>query len=370
MDREKLERAWIWLAVSTGVNPRLVDELVYINDGILPMFESAAKGKPIRFPKSINPRIKAALSKRDPEKIVDETLSRLKESGFCAVTRDSEDFPYLLREIPDPPVMLYVKGRLKSDLKLPIAVIGSRKCSDYGRETARFFGRELAGLGACVISGMATGCDSEAAWGALSVYKAEYPTVAVLGCGVDVVYPSNNRRLYDEIAERGAVVSEYPLGQQPHKEYFPQRNRIISGLSKGVLVVEAAMRSGTSITVGYAHEQGREVFSVPGRITDPFCAGSNRLIKDGEAKPVFGADDILSEFGAFVLRAQPAFRDVDRLKLTEGQRTIYDELALGEKTADVLCEKVGMDASEVNIYLTEMELSGIIKRLPGGEYSI
>ncbi len=370
MERETLERAWIWLASAVGVNSRLADELVYINDGILPLYEAALKGGAIRFPENVSPSQRAALERPDPDRTVDRALAKLADAGVKAVTRDSADYPYLLREIPDPPVLLYVKGRLRGSLKLPIAVIGSRKCSDYGRETAAFFGKELASNGACVISGMAAGCDSEAAWGALSAADAEYPTIAVLGSGIDVIYPANNRKLYDEISERCAVISEYPPGFQPRKETFPQRNRIISGLSKGVLVVEAAMRSGTSITVGFAHEQGREVFAVPGRINDVMCRGSNRLIKDGEAKPVFDVDDILVEYGTFVMRAEPKFAEVDRIKLPAAQKKVYDLLLLGEKTVDALCETLDMDASLVNIYLTEMELSGIIKRLPGGEYSI
>lgn len=370
MDREKLNRAWIWLASAVGVNTRLADEIVFINDGILALYESALKGSRIRLPDGTSPKVVKALSKPDPERTVDEILSKLEGGCFRAVTRESSEYPYLLREIPDPPIMLYVKGNLTGSEKLPVAVIGARKCSDYGRRIARRFGEALASNGACVVSGMASGCDSEAAWGALSAAGTEYPTVAVLGSGIDVIYPANNERLYSAVAERGAVISEYPPGFQPRKETFPQRNRIISGMSKGVLVIEAAKRSGTGITVGFAHEQGREVFAVPGRIDDAMCAGSNDLIKNGEAKPVFDVEDVLTEFGTFSLRTDTVAFFTDRLKLSPLQRKLYDELALGEKTADALCEKLGMDASDVNIYLTEMELSGIIKRLPGGEYSI
>ena len=364
------ERAWIWLSSALGTRVRLTEEFIYLNDGLLPLFDAALSGGPLRFPESMKQAQRTALIRKRAESEIDAAIERALKAGAHIVTRDSEDYPYLLREIYDPPTVLFVKGRLRGDVKLPIAVIGSRKCSDYGREVSEHFGRELAGAGVCVVSGMAAGCDSAAAWGALSVKEAEYPTIAVLGSGVDIVYPPGNERLYGAIAERGAVISELEPGKKPSRESFPQRNRIISGISKGVLVTEAGEKSGTSITVGFAHDQGRDVFAVPGRITDVMCRGSNRLIKDGEAKAVFGIDDILYEYGAFVLRDEPKETGADRIELPAEQRKLYDELVLGEKTADELCEKLGLEISGVNIYLTEMELSGIIKRLPSGKYSV
>lgn len=364
------DRAWIWLNSVVGTNVRLADELIFINDGLLPLFEAARNGKPIRLPESSDDTLKDKLRSTSDDRNIDAVIQKLDSIGVVAVTRDNRDYPNLLREIFDPPTLLFVKGRLKGNMRLPIAVIGSRKCSDYGRSMAEYFGKELAAKGACVVSGMADGCDSAAAWGALSVSNADYPTVAVLGSGIDVVYPSSNRRLYDAIAERGAVVSELPPGRFPSRESFPQRNRIISGISKGVLVAEAGVKSGTSITVGFAHDQGRDVFAVPGRITDMMSAGSNQLIKSGSAKAVFGIDDILFEYGIFVIPEDPVTKNVDVLKLPLKQKKIYDELVLGEKTADQLCEKLEFDVSEINIYLTEMELSGIIKRLQNGSYSI
>ncbi|MBO4384098.1 MAG: DNA-processing protein DprA [Clostridia bacterium] len=370
MDYNLRDRAWIWLNSAVGTNVRLADELIFINDGLLPLFDSVRKGKPIRLPASSGESLLDTLKKRSDDRSIDAAISKLDSIGAAAVTRDNADYPNLLREIYDPPTVLFVKGKLKSSIRLPIAVIGSRKCSDYGRSMAERFGRELAKKGACVISGMAEGCDSAAALGALSVKVAEYPTIAVLGSGIDVVYPSSNRKLYDAIAERGAVISELSPGKRPSRESFPQRNRLISGMSKGVLVAEAGLKSGTSITVGFAHDQGRDVFAVPGRITDIMSAGSNQLIKQGAAKAVFGVDDILFEYGVFVIPEEPKKEKSVLSDLSPKQKMIYEELMLGEKTADFLCEKLGFDVSEINIYLTEMELSGIINRLQNGSYSI
>ena len=367
---ELSERAWIWLSGALGLNIKLAEELIYLNDGLLPLFDSVMTNGAARYPDKIKEHIKEALVRLADDGYIDKTIETYSENGVRIVTRASKDYPALLREIPDPPLMLFVKGRLKADPRLPIAVIGARKCSDYGRDMAGLFGRRLARNGACVVSGMAVGCDSAAAWGALEAGGNDYPTVAVLGSGIDVVYPKSNDKLYDEITERGAVVSEYGLGTVPKKELFPRRNRIISGMSKGVLVIEAAEKSGTSITADCAYDQGRDVFAVPGRLTDFCCRGSNAMIKDGTAKPVFDVDDILSEYGWALMRKEPPIGRNDGKGLPREQKRILDELALGEKTPDRLCEILGMDISEINIYLTEMELSGIINKLSNGEYSL
>lgn len=370
MEYSLTDRAWIWLNSAAGVNVRLSEELLFLNDGLLPLFEAARGSKPIRLPERIRESVKGALYANASEAFIDSLLEQMGRKNVKAVTRNSPDYPALLREIYDPPTVLFVKGELKTNAGLPIAVIGARKCTDYGREMAERFGRELALNGACVVSGMAAGCDSIAAWSSLGVGECEYPTVAVLGSGVDVVYPSNNLRLYSAIAERGAVVSEYPMGSRPSKESFPRRNRIISGMSKGVLVIEAAAKSGTSITAGFANDQGRDVFAVPGRLTDLMSAGTNALIRRGEAKPVFGVEDILTEYGTFSARKAPVSKEERAPSLPEEQRRIYDELRKGERSPDSLCDRLGVDISEVNIYLTEMELSGIIKKLQNGQYSV
>ncbi|MBO4848437.1 MAG: DNA-processing protein DprA [Clostridia bacterium] len=363
------ERAWLWLNSVFGSNVASADQLIYMNDGLMALFEDALAGRTLRCPDQLKERQRNALIKNRANYEIDAMISDMEDAGVYAVTRDSEDYPKLLREIYDPPTVLFVKGRLRSDVKYPIAVIGSRKCSDYGREMAEFFGRELAQEGACVISGMADGCDSIAAKGALSVKDCDYPTAAVLGTAINDVYPSSNTRLYDEIAARGAVISEYRPFSKPQRGSFPQRNRIISGLSKGVLVIEAGLRSGTSITVGFAHDQGRDVFAVPGRLNDLMSVGTNGLIKSGAAKAVFGVDDIMYEYGVFTGYRHAPVKVADLSALSPEQRRVCEALINGEKTADELCELLGMKISALNTYLTEMELSGIIKQLPNGYYA-
>ena len=363
------ERAWLWLNSVLGSSVSLTDKLVFSNDGLLELLGSAREHAAIRFPDALNESQRASLYAKCSDDSIDSMLEKLDRSGIDVITRDSADYPALLREIYDPPTVLYVKGSLHGYDKLPIAVVGARKCSDYGSTIADHFGFELARHGACVVSGMASGCDSAAAWGALKDGSSELPTV-VLGGGVDVVYPSSNRRLYDAIAERGALISESRPGIMPTRESFPKRNRIISGLSKGVLVVEAAVRSGTSITVACAHEQGRDVFAVPGRLTDITSAGTNGLIKSGGAKAVFGVDDILYEYGIFLTDPPSPVKKTETDALPSEQKTLFEALKKGEKSVDELCDMTGLSAAEINIYLTEMELSGIIKQLPNGVYSV
>ena len=210
---------------------------------------------------------------------VDRLCDRLSESGIRMTAPGEEDYPFLLEQIDNPPYLLFYKGKLIREPALPIGVIGSRRCTGYGKSIARMFSYDLARSGAVIVSGMAAGIDTEAARGALEAKESEYPTIAVLGTGIDVVYPKQNYELYNEIASRGALVSEFFLGDKPLPDHFPIRNRIISGLSKGVLVVEAGERSGSSITAGLALDQGRDLYAVPGRITDPMSVGTNRLIQ-------------------------------------------------------------------------------------------
>ena len=241
-----------------------------------------------------------------------------------------------MREIHSAPAALFVKGRLPDKIRLPIAVIGSRRCSDYGRKAAEMISGQLAECGACIVSGMAYGIDKMAAI---------------------------------EICDKGAVVSEFLPGTVPDSKHFPRRNRIISGISRGVVVAEAAIKSGTRITADFALEQGRDVFAIPGRITDPFCQGTNQMIQQGAAKPVFCVDDILEEYG---MRSDKAIRmtEIDESGLSFEQTLIVRLLKAGEKTIDELCEMTQFEPGKLNSALTEMEISGIIKQSPGRIYGI
>jgi DNA processing protein len=223
---------------------------------------------------------------------LDAELEKLRRYGVRVLTLHDPDYPPRLREIYNPPALLYVRGEITRQDDQAVGVVGTRSPTVYGRELAARIVPELVAAGLTVVSGLARGIDSIAHNAAL---QAGGRTIAVLGCGVDVIYPSENRRLFERILEHGAVVSEYPLGTKPDAFNFPARNRIISGLSLGSVVVEAGSSSGASITADYALEQNREVFAFPGRATDPRSAGCNRLIRDGRAKLVTCTQDILDE---------------------------------------------------------------------------
>ena len=325
------------------------------------VFERAAAGETLE--KDPHGQLKQKANKAR----IDELLSKYDKLNIEAVSLANEKYPELLKEIYDPPQMLFVKGTLRAELPLPIALIGSRKCSAYGRETAKRFGRELAGAGCCVVSGLAYGVDTAASQGALES-EGEYPTVAVLGCGVDVIYPKSSERVYAQIIERGAIVSEYLPGTPPLRSNFPQRNRIISGLSRGTIVVEAGERSGTSITVNCALEQGRDVFAIPGRINDELSVGTNRAIRDGYAKAVLCVEDVLCEYGRHNTAA--AAEKIDFSKLTQEQRKVVSALTGEEKNFDELCVLTELSPSLLNSVLTVMEFSGIIRQTSGRVYSL
>ena len=321
---------------------------------------------------NLSASILTRLNEANQAGFVDRMLGKMEKKRIRFTYPGDERYPKLLAEIPDPPSVLYYIGQIEPDPELSIAIIGSRHPSKYGIEVAKRFGHELASAGALVVSGMAEGVDACAARGALDAADTVCPTLAVLGCGVDVVYPQSNERLYDEIIERGAVVSEFLPGSKVERYYFPIRNRVMSGLAHGTLVVEAAERSGTSITAGYAHDQGRDVFAVPGRIGDEMSQGPNGMIARGEAKPVFSPEDILAEYSCLHVAAETrAPANVVLLSsLNEEQRAICRLLKSGEMSFDELCDALALPIGTMNASLTELQFSGIVQALPGRRYNI
>lgn len=314
----------------------------------------------------------ARLLRAAEDGFLDRYVRYLEEHNIGVCCHFDADCPVVLREIHDAPPLLFYRGRLQAEPRLPIAMVGSRVCTQYGRDIAQLFAHDLAAAGCTIVSGLAEGIDGCAARGALSCEESPYPTVAVLGCGIDVVYPASHRKLFDEIAERGAVVTEFLPGTRPLRENFPVRNRIISGMARGLVVVEAGERSGTSITAGYALDQGREVFAVPGRITDRQSVGTNRMIQRGEAKPVFCVDDILQEF-----QFEPVYdtflsgpRRVPLSTLTQSERAVCTALLQGERSFDELADALSLPVGELNSLLTGLQFSNIIKPLSGRLYAL
>ena len=298
---------------------------------------------------------------------VEQEVQRAEEAGVKIIPFGSGIYPARLRSIADPPPCLYVKGEIRREDDKAVAVIGTRSASHYGRRVARDLCRGLASLGFTVISGMARGIDGVAHDEALN---AGGRTIAVLGSGVDRAYPPEHRKLYDRISENGAVISELPLGAPPLAFNFPARNRLISGLSAGVVVVEATEKSGSLITAAIALEQGREVFAVPGEVGSSRSRGGHRLIRQG-AKLVENVDDILEEIAPQLVARdrQPAALRTLPVDAQSETHKIFDLLQERSLHIDEVIEASGFSASRVSQILLELELQGFLKQLPGNRYS-
>jgi DNA processing protein len=278
-------------------------------------------------------------------------LERLAQLGLRFLARSDPGFPPLLRAIHDPPPGLFVRGEQETELlaRPAVALVGARTCSAYGRQIARSLGRELAGAGLVVVSGLARGVDAEAHRGAL---EAAGTTVAVLGCGIDRDYPAANRELARQVAATGLVVSEYAPGVEPAPWRFPARNRIVAGLCAATVVVEARERSGALITADFALEEGREVFAVPGEITSALSAGSNALLRLG-ATPLTCAQDVLESYGI-----EGSTPSSDQLGPTA--TAVLERVRDCAAGADELARATGLTAGELAVALTELELAGAV----------
>lgn len=294
---------------------------------------------------------------------LDKEMEKVERAGVRLLTWDDEGYPKLLRQVDDAPPVLYVKGQLSVADEWAIAVVGTRRATSYGREAAHQFAAGLARNNITVVSGLARGIDSEAHKAALD---AGGRTIAVLGCGVDIVYPPENRALAEAIARAGALVSEYPLGTRPDAQNFPPRNRIISGLSLGSLIVEGDENSGAMITARFALEQNREVFAIPGNVTYRNSAGANKLIRDGEAKLVLSVQDILVELNLTMVSQQAAVRQI--IPENDTEAALLRHLSAEPVHVDELGRAVGLPIAQVSSSLALMELKGIVRQVSGMNY--
>src|ERR1700722_9178279 len=302
------------------------------------------------------------------EKTVDlpGELKRISDFGCHILIQTDEAYPALLRQIYDPPVVLYVKGQLTPSDKNAVAMVGSRMTTHYGIETARKLAYQLAYVGVTVVSGGARGIDTAAHQGALS---ANGRTVAVLGTGINLVFPPENGELFDRIAASGAVITQFPFNRNADKQSFPIRNRIVAGMTLGTVVVEANLTSGALITANMAVEPGRQVFAVPGRIDSPRSKGCHDLIKKG-AKLCESAEDILSEFEYLIPTSNrppsPGETGVlPALELSENEQKVFDALDHEERTIDEVIRKSGLPSSAVSVGLLSLEMKRVVKQLPG-----
>jgi DNA processing protein len=291
-------------------------------------------------------------------------LKKAADLGAHVITAEDAEYPSALREIHDPPIVLYVRGHLMERDRNAVAVVGSRKCSHYATESAKKLSFQMAYAGLTVASGLARGIDTAAHQGALA---AKGRTIAVIGSGLGELYPPENAELADRIAASGAVISEFPIDTKPDRQTFPIRNRIVTGLSFGVLVVEAGANSGALISANMAAEQGRTLYAVPGRIDAPSALGSNRLIQQG-AKLVITVDDILDDL-PLVFREKPDLpAAAPAVDLTPEQQKILDAIGSEEMPLDSVIATSGLTAAVVSSTLLALEIRRLVKQLPGKRF--
>ncbi|MDN5346668.1 MAG: processing protein [Clostridia bacterium] len=357
---------WVALSQTPGLGARRCIQLIHKLGGARTAWEKAGERDflALGWPEALIHNFFSWRRKAQPETL----LTALERKGIEVITLEAEEYPLNLKRIYDPPPVLYIKGRRDVwQAELRIAIVGTRRATPYGLKIAARLAQDLAAEGVVVVSGLARGIDTAAHEGAL---KGGGLTVAVLGCGLDTVYPRENKKLYSEIPAQGLLLTEFPLGTPPVAKNFPARNRIISGLAEGTVVVEAGEKSGALITADLALEQGRDVFAVPGPVTSKYSRGSHNLIKQG-AKLVETAADILEEYGC-QYRLFPKLLSEDaasnRFKLTPEEERVLKFIDLQPVHIDALLEAAGMDAALVNRTLIQLEIQGIIKRLPGNYY--
>jgi DNA processing protein len=351
------EHYWLWLKNIKGIGIKKTKYL--LNHFEKPKFIWEANDEQLTNVKGISELDrKRILESRNKQSII-KYYNKLRENNIKFYSIKHDDYPMNLKNIYDSPYGIYIKGTLEKDAPI-IAIVGARNCSEYGRQVAKLFARELAKMGIIIISGMARGIDTAAHIGAL---EGGGKTYAVLGCGVNICYPKENYRLMNDISKNGAIISEFNINQTPKAGNFPLRNRIISGISDGVLVVEAAKKSGSLITVDQALDQGRDVYSVPGRVIDKNSEGTNNLIKMG-AKMVTNVDDILEEFSIKYSSQKQKNSENINLILAESEKIVYSCLSLEPLFINDIHIKSKIPIDELMVILTKLEFKGVIEQLP------
>lgn len=345
-------RAWLRLTLTPGIGPASTRELLKVFGSPAAVLSA---GAPLLH-RRVSPDIAAALSSGAADEAVDAACRWAEEPGNHILTLADDTYPRSLLETPDPPALLYAKGRLEVLGHGAIAVVGSRNATPQGIATARSFSRSLGEAGLTIVSGLALGIDTAAHEGGL---QTPCSTIAVTGTGLDTVYPSRNRDLAHRIAADGLLLSEFPLGTGVAAWNFPRRNRLISGLSRGVLVVEAAVRSGSLTTARLAADQGREVFAIPGSIHSPVSRGCHALIRQG-AKLVETAQDVLEELHVQWTPAAPPSSPAEA-----GIDPILEQLGHDPCTLDELSARTGLPAETLSARLLELEIVGAVATLPG-----
>jgi DNA processing protein len=362
-------RSWFYLKTVPGIGNLIAKRLVDHFKSPLRVVE-ASEAELLGVEGLTTRHVKAIKSHKMPDDVEAE-LELAHRKGYRIIAMTDPEYPWLLRQIPDPPSLLYVKGRL-DESPMKVAVVGSRNATNYGLNTTKALSASLASRDVTIVSGMARGIDTAAHQGAL---LAGGKTIAVLGSGLEQIYPAENRSLFAKISEQGAVVSEFPLHAKPEAHNFPIRNRIISGMSQGTVVVEATRSSGSLITARLAAEQNREVFAVPGSIQSFKSAGTHTLIKQG-AKLVEHAQDVIEELLPMTRFESESNQDGHetaaeiRTSLPDDERRVYDAMGPYPIHIDDLARQLSMESGKLLGILLKLELNGLVDQLPGKMFSI
>jgi len=367
IDLDHRRRLYLRLFLAEGVGPLTVRRLLD-SFGDIEAVAAATAGE-LRRVQGIGANTVTAIAEVD-DGAVEEELSRADSAGVMMVCLEDPGYPAALRHLPDAPPVLYVMGELLETDAVSVGVVGSRRCTHYGLEQAERFGALLGRAGFTVVSGGARGIDSASHRGSLA---AGGRTIAVMGCGLERLYPPENEKLFRRIVDegRGAVISELPMSVGVRGENFPKRNRIISGMSLGLLVIEAARRSGSLITARLAAEQNKEVFAVPGRVDSPFSAGTNQLIADG-ATLVQDLEDILNGLGRVgetMIEEGAAEPVKPQVELTGVEAKIMNQLALMEMGLDEIARRTGLPVHQVTAAMTMLTIKGAVVQRPGDVFA-
>ena len=360
-DAQAERRAIMALSLVSGIGPGRMKTLIR-HFGSAEAALHASKTALQRV-SGIGPNTADAIRRLDPEQALEEQEQRVAKCGARWISAWDDGYPALLQELYDPPPYLWMRGEVLETDEKSVAIVGTRRATEYGKRVAYQFAVELARNGWTVISGLAYGIDTAAHEGALD---GGGRTMAVLGSGVDVIYPAQNQRLAQRMVESGALLSEFPMGTKPDATNFPRRNRIISGLSRAVLIAEAYPKGGALITAHMANEQNREVFAIPHTIFNPAGAGNHELIRNSLAKLVSCPEELLEELSGF---AQAPVLDVnsfpDLSSLNALERKLYDHLSYEPLHIDELCAVADVDSSSALVYLLNLEMLGLVRQMAG-----
>lgn len=363
--------SWLALRLTPGLGARLTGKLLRQFGGPEEIFRaSLTELEGCQLPAAAAQAVFGKSGFRDAEK----ELAGVKKAGIRLITWTEAEYPKLLTQIYDPPPLLYVRGNMELLSRHAISMVGTRRPTPYGNQMTERLARDLAERGLVIVSGLARGIDSSAHRGACAAARGG--TTGVLGSGIDVIYPKENRKLFEEVEKRGAIVTEFPLGAHPAPENFPMRNRIVAGMALGVIVAQGALYSGSLITSRLAMEFGREVYGVPGNVTEPMSFAPNQLIKQG-AKLVTNWQDVVEELPTEVraeLFPMEATTAEERASLFEGslsptEKRLFELIRIEEPIhVDELVEKTGLSSSETLAALCDMEMRGVIRQMPGKQF--